>query len=185
MSAIESDIDLTDEEQSILATLILRVEDLRGDHMKYQVNAAAVLKLFRLLTARGAIPAHRLNWFADPEFGSARRGKSLKDVFERNGSVGDDLITSPHFLVVMRYFLCGPDLNKEIKQAFAEAVQNAGGEITSSAIVDVGNAARALTRRFGLQPHDAAEEFHKLAYEHGAHPMWANRLHERVRTLRT
>lgn len=187
MSVVEiarTDLALTEDEQAILADLVFEVDPVRGDYLAVQRNGEGILNLLRLLDARSAIPEHRVRWFTDGDVYPGARKRSLKEVFEGNGTRGDDIARHPSFWPVMRYFLNGPDLSPPIKQAFAEAVDRAGGEITGSEVNEVADAARRLTRAHRLKPHEASGEFHKLALEHGAHPMWAMHIYERVRTLR-
>ncbi len=182
--AVRTDIELTGEERTILDRLILRVEELPSDPMRVRSNGNEVLALLSLLDARGAIREHRLRCFSDPDYHPCGRGRSLKEEFQGNGTCGDEIARHPHFLAVMRYFLCGPDLAARVKQDFAEAVEDFGGEITSSEVIAVGNTACIITRASRLSPRTASVEFFRLALEHGAHPMWAKHIYERVRALR-
>lgn len=182
--AVSTDLSLTEEERGILEGLFFECDPIRADYQAVRDNGEGMLRLLRLLTARGAIPAHRMRWFSDREVYPGARQRSLKDLFECNGTHGDDIARHVHFWPVMQYFLCGPNLSPRVKQAFANAVEDAGGEITGSEVNVIASIARTLTRANRLKPHEASEEFYKLALEQGAHPMWAKHIYERVRALR-
>lgn len=179
------EVELTPDEAALAARIEFDASELlRLDFQDRIANGERVLELTRSLAGRGAIPPHRLKYFTDPEFYPGGRKKSLQQIYEGNGTSGDDIPRHPHFLRVARYFLTGPDLPAAAKDAFARAVQSAGGEITGSEVNDVSKAARQIARTHRLEPHAAAEEFFKLALEHGAHPMWAKMVYESVRTVR-
>lgn len=147
-------------------------------------NGERVLSLLRALLDRGAIPGHRLRVFTDADHHPRGGKRSHKQIFQGNGTSGDDIARHPHFLKVIRYFLLGPDLPQAAIAGFARAVSDAGGGIGGSESIEVSKAARHLVRTHGLEPHHASEEFFKLALEHGAHPMWASAIYASVRTVR-
>lgn len=183
-TTVVPDISLTAEERAAFDGLRLDASELF--QLGYQAaidNGEAALRLVRSLEARAAIPAQRLRWFTEADSYHSGR-KSLKSIFEGNNTKGDEIPRHPHFLRVLRYFICGPDLPASAKSSFAEAVRAAGGHFTSDDVLEVADAARRITRAHGLRPHEAAEEFHKLALDHGIYPTWARRIYDRVRTIR-
>lgn len=181
----QTDLDLGQDEHALLHELCLDIDELvRAQPREVTQNGERVLTLLAALEARGAIPEHRVRYFTHPDYYPGGRKRSLKEIYEDNGTRGDDIARHPPFVKIMRYFLNGPDLSASVKREFSDAVQHAGGEITGSEVIEVANAARRITREHGLQPHAASDEFFKLALEHGAHPMWAKSIYERVRTTR-
>lgn len=187
MTVLEKDgaVELTPEERELAAKIEFDASALMKLGYQQRVeNGENTLKLTRSLGSRGAIPAHRAKYFTDPEFYPAGRKKSLQQIYEANGTSGDDILRHAHFLKVLSYFLVGPSLPPSAKSAFAQAVQSAGGEITGSEVNDVSKAARQITRTHRLEASAAADEFFKLALDHGAHPMWAKMIYESVRSVR-
>src|SRR5712671_7060683 len=72
----------------------------------YSGNAARCL--LKSLHTRGVIPEARVRDFTEPFPGG--RGKSHKDVFEKNGHRGDAIVEHPNFVSYLRYFMDGPAL---------------------------------------------------------------------------
>jgi len=48
----------------------------------------------------------------DPAYFVCGHGLSHLQVFEKNGTRGDDVFRHPHFVKYLRYFLYGPDLRR-------------------------------------------------------------------------
>lgn len=133
-------------------------------HDAFLSNQDPILALLKSLGDRNAIPKHRLNYWSDPDYNTGRLKQSHQGVFERNGCIGRDIYTHPHFLQFLRYFLFGPDLPEGLMTRFEDEVSGYG-PITSGDIMPMCKYARQLTREYGLEPHDAAEEFFKLCLE--------------------
>lgn len=66
--------------------------------------------LARSLLERDAIPKARLNYFFEPEYNLGNPKKSIKETFESNGTNGEEILTHPHFLKYLKYFIYGADL---------------------------------------------------------------------------
>jgi hypothetical protein len=158
----EPDIELTEAERGLFDRI--EFDQSRLVYETWQVNAALVEKLFDLLSARGALPAHRLCWFTDPQFNPGGRGKSREDQWRRNGTSGREVLRHPNFLAYLAYFICGPDLPPAAIRAFRAAVE-ACGMVTSSDIPVLSRTARTLVRQHGLEANSASEEFYKLALD--------------------
>lgn len=184
--ALQNDeVELNAEETELAAKIEFDgTELMRLEYAERIANGEAVLRLLRMLTARGAIPLYRLKTFTDADHYPGGRKKSLQEIFQGNGTSGDDIARHGNFLRVMRYFVFGPNLPTAAKVAFARAINDAGGEITGSEVIEVSKAARQITRIHRIPAHEAAEEFFKLALEHGAHPMWAKMIYESVRAVK-
>jgi len=174
----QPDIVLDVDEQALAQQL----PTLLCDHDTWMRGQPAMTALAERLLDRKAIPPVRVRYFADPECNPGGRGKSREDVFEKNGTCGDDILRHPHFLAYLEYFLCGPDLPREIIERFREATK--GGYFSGSDWLDLHPIARAAVREYGLNPFEASEEFFKLALECGA-PAWsADSLRKTVRAIR-
>lgn len=159
---INPDIDLTDAEQMLFAQISFEPKSIDGPDA-VRKNGDAVCALMHSLTRRAGIPQHRLQWFTDPDYNPAGRGKSRKQVFENNGTRGDAIYRHPHFLPYLPYFIFGSKLLQEAADAFRHAVAECGA-ITSGDILPLSRLARDLARAHRLGA-DAAEEFFKLALE--------------------
>jgi hypothetical protein len=182
MMAGKLTIELTPAEQELLDQLELDAGALKGQAMAAR-NGERAAKLTELLLARqAAIPPRRIAYFTQPEYCIGGRGKSYKELFERNLRQGS-MLEHPHFLAYLRYFIHGPDLPESVIDAFAAKVGECG-HVTSSDIVPLAKYARQLARSCGLDPRDASEEFYKLALEHGLDSGYAEIIRKQVRTIR-
>lgn len=159
------ELTLSSEEAALLADIELDAGKVEGrDH--WLRNGELVLQLTLALAGRDAIPEHRWRWLNDPEYNIGGLGSSRKDVFERNGAAGDNILRHAHFLPCLRYFIFGPDLPLSVIAAFGERVRICG-TVTSSDVVPLGRFARHHARAAGLERVSSGEEFFKLALEHG------------------
>src|SRR6266545_4467194 len=100
----QRDFELTASEKDLLAGITFNPHALR-EHEADIRNGDAVNTLMKSLIARNAIPPQRVKYFLDPTYYDGGRGKSRKQVFERNGCTGEDIFRHPHFLEYLRYFL--------------------------------------------------------------------------------
>src|SRR5690606_30402495 len=131
---------------------------------------------------RGAVPAVRISYFTDAEFHVGGRGKSRQDIFENNGTSGDEVLRHPNFLKHLRYFLYGPDLPAEVILKFRSKAYD--GHLSGSDVLDLAPYARSSARQNPLHPNAAADEFFKLAAECGAMPGFAENLRKAIRAIR-
>ena len=160
-------IQLTSEETALVDAIDLRVSHRNHDeaHAAYLANKLPILALLKSLSERGAIPEDRLNYWNDPDYVSDRRFKSSrKGFFERNGCVGKEIYTQPHFVPYLRYFLFGADLPDTVIAKFEKKVGNPNW-ITSGDIIPIGKFARDLARRHNLDRTSAPIEFFKLCLD--------------------
>lgn len=179
---IQPDFALTPEEQKLLAEIKFKVSEFSG-YKDAQRNGKTVNALVKSLLERKAIPAIRVKWFTDPELNPGGRGKSRKDIFDRNGSSGDEMLEHPSFLEFLFRFLCGPDLPKVAITTFRAAVVGYG-KVTSGDIDGLRKTARSLTRQYQLNAHSAADDFYLLALECGVWHSYAESIRETVRSVR-
>jgi hypothetical protein len=178
----QADIDLTDDERSLFGQITFDWDFRKHDPEGFVRNGEAVAQLISKLLARSAIPEHRLKYFIDPDYRKGRIKGSRRDLFRRNGNSDDDILRHPHFLEHARYFVCGPKLPSALIPEFREAVRGCG-HVSSGDAIDLANLARRQVRAFGLAPHDAAEEYFKLALDGGVWVSHALHIEDRVRKL--
>jgi hypothetical protein len=175
-------VDLTAEESTLLKTVKLDPGKLKG-YEDTKRNGEAACALMKSLIARRAIPELRVQWFTDPKLFPGGRGKSRRQLFERNGCIGEEIFRHPHFLEYLHYFLYGADLPASAIEEFCAAVDTCG-DVSSSDVVPLGNTARGIARGHSLQAHDASEEFYKLALDCGIWHRYAESIRDAVRKMR-
>lgn len=173
------DIELTERESQVLGQISFEW----CTHEELRASIMPMVTLAELLLKRRAIPEVRLLYFTDPERNLGGRGKSCEQIFESNGTVGEEILAHPNFLPYLRYFVFGPNLPLETIRTFKEAAA-ISGYLSAHDIQELTAAAKATVRSRRLEPHSAAEEFHKLALECGAMPSSAATLRQSVRTVR-
>jgi hypothetical protein len=152
-------------------------------HVTYDKNGELVIQLVNKLLARKAIPQHRLRYFNDPEYSGVSRGRSWQQVFESNGTRGEEILRHPSFLKYLRYFIFGPDLPKSVIAAFTREVENCGN-VTSGDAIPLSKFARKQARELRMNPHEADVEFYKLALDCGMSPDYAEYVKRAVRGIR-
>ena len=152
-------VELTDDESTWYAQLPSSVDG----NMVWTPIADAMESLFKSLIDRNAIPEVRLSIFGDP--GLAEKGnKSPKQIFESNGTMGDDIYRHPHFIKHLRYFVGGPDLPVDAISGFCKVLNDDAG--TSGMILDeLCRFVRACVRDYRLDRRSAARGFYRLAVE--------------------
>lgn len=177
-------VQLTDSEKNLLTQLDFGASWTKHDAEKARAGGEAACELMKSLISRGAIPKIRVRWFVDSDYNIGGRGKSRKQVFERNGTRGESIFRHPHFLKYLRYFIYGPDLPASVIQDFEGKVVSCG-RVSPSDVIPLANYARQQARAFGLDPSVAAEEFFKLALECGLDASDAGSIRSTVKRLRT
>lgn len=176
----EFTISLTPDERGLVAQINFDALSLSGAD-EAQRNGAAVTALMRLLTARAGIPEVRVRYFNDPEYFVGGRGSSRRQMFERNGTHGEEIFHRPHFLEYLRYFLDGPSLPRQVIDAFEVA---RCGNVTSGDVILLGRRARDLARSYRPDPSQAAEDFYKLALDCGLWVSYAQSVRNAVKQAR-
>ena len=173
------DIELTENEMSFL----LKIKFHYASHNELYESIKPMASLTDSLLARGAIPEVRLLYFTDPERNPGGRGKSREQIFENNGTSNEKIYSHGNFLRFLEYFLFGPNLPPNIVAIFKDAM-SWSGHLTIGDINDLAPKARAVVRSARLVPHEAAEEFHKLAFECGAMPYSAESIRKSILAVR-
>ena len=174
----DPDISLTSEEQSLFSEIRFdwqQIDELRDLIAPMEALASSILE-------RGVVPEVRIAYFTNPDFNPGGRGRSRQDVFEKNGTSGDDILRHPNFLEHLNYFICGPDLPAEAIEKFKK--ESAYCHLSGSDVIDLTPYARQCVRQNRLDPHHASEEFFKLAVECGAMPGFADNLRKSVRAIK-
>lgn len=175
-------IALTPDEARLVGEIALDATALRGaDDAKR--NGAAVAAIMKLLIARKSIPEARVRYFTDPEYLIGGRGKSRKEVFEQNGTHGQEIFRHPNFLEFLRYFLYGPSLPARVIKAFRAEVARCGN-VTSGDVVPLGKFARQQASSSCPDLGRAAEEFYKLALDCGLWVSYARSVRNAVKAAR-
>lgn len=176
---------LTEAEELLVARIEFGEDHLDHDarHEAFLANQEPILELLRSLGARGAVPSHRLSYWNDPAFFPGRTKGSRREMFERNGTVGNMVYIHPGFVRHLRYILFGADLPVPIMLAFE---REAGDPewVSYGDALELGKKARVLVRRHRLATNDAAEQFFKLSLDLGLSVDEALRIRKSVADMR-
>jgi hypothetical protein len=171
-------IPLTEEEKSLLGRISFDHTKIRGGDFQSIMDAAC--ELAKSLLRRSGIPGNRLAYFIDPAL-NIGVAKSRKEVFEANGTRGEDILRHPHFLKHLQYFICGPDLPASSIEGFCQTLNDDSG--TSGMMLDqLKRFVRAEVRKERLEKSRAAEEFFKLSHELGLDEHFCRTIRDAART---
>jgi hypothetical protein len=175
-------IELTSEELELIRCIPFSPKREALSQEEYAIASTAAASLMRSLLKRKVIPKIRIRYFFDADFNTRSR-KSHKEIFEMNGTSGEDIYKHPHFWPFLHYFIFGPDLPKEIKEAFLQII---GSEeyISGSDMAGLRKFVRSQTRKYGLYPKEVSEEFYKLALECGIENNLARMIRDAVQTIK-
>ena len=172
-------ISLTPTENALLSQISF--EDTRHDVLVKSCKAAKTLTLS--LLKRDAVPQVRLDYFTNPQYFIGGHGKSRVQIFESNGTRGDDIFDDGNFLKYLRHWILGPILPKDTIAGFCAILNHEIG--TSGMELDRRcKYVREQTRNHNLQMHVAAEEFYKLALELGLHENTSRSIRDAVMSTR-
>jgi hypothetical protein len=151
-------IELTEAERALAAQIDFDPDRMRL-HGRFdevlEESCTAAKQLAMSLLERKAIPQGRLDYFIDPEFNVGSK-RSRKEIFEENGTRGDEILEHAHFLPYLKYF---PDLGMNVIEGFCEQVNSDDDQQLLRAY------ARRMVREQKLDRRHASEEFYKLALE--------------------
>lgn len=169
-------IDLTDSE----AELYSRITETPREG--WDDIAEAMEALVSSLRDRNAVPEVRLRLFSDPDHAETG-SRSPQQIFESNGTSGNDISRHPHFVPYLRHYVRGPDLPRPAIDGLCKILNDDRG--TSGMIMDQHRAyARSCVRTYGLDPSKAATEFFRLGVEIGMKIDDAQTLRRVVRSTR-
>ncbi len=90
---------------------------------------------------------------------------SRREVFERNGTHGSDILSHGNFLLYLHYFIFGPDLPAATIVSLQKRIHESGGYLSGSDYPELDSIVREAIRNHCLDPKEAAEEFFKLGLE--------------------
>lgn len=169
-------IDLKSDE----AVLLGRINFNTHDHDAIKRSCAASAELMPLLLDRNAIPAERLAYFTDP--GCLDGKRSRLDVFDGNGTRGDEVFEHPNFLKHLRYFVHGSRLPVKVQQAMREQVDDPR-HFTSGDLEPVRVLARQLVRQQRLGA-DTSDAFFQLMLDLGLSADQAHSVRKTVMTVK-
>jgi hypothetical protein len=170
-------IKLTDEESELYS----RIPD-SPTHDGWHEVADAMESLVESLLKRNAVPEVRLRLFADPDYAETGM-KSRQQVFQSNGTTGNEIFRHPHFIPYLRHFVYGPDLPKPAIDGLCQILKDDRG--TSGMVMDqYRKFARDSIRKYGLNPSDAATEFFRLGVEIGMEIQAARTLRDAAKSTR-
>lgn len=102
------EINLNEEEQRLYYIVLKQCNDQSYDKRLEAFEASNTL--VNTLFERDAIPEVRIRYFVDPNFNTGRGKMSIKQIFEKNGTRGNEIYRHPHFVPYLRYFIEGPDI---------------------------------------------------------------------------
>lgn len=170
-------VQLTEQEAALLAQI---PQEPKHDG-KWKTVEAALEKLTLALLDRDAIPNVRLKLFSDPSYAETGR-RSHKEVFEKNGTTGDDIIKHPNFIKYLYFFIHGPSLPDEVASGLCEILSH--HIHTSSALMEARQFARDCMREYRLEPEDAGTQFFRLAVELGFSASEARSIRDAAKSVR-
>ena len=167
---IISKIELSDEEKTLLAQISF--SDHRHEILKSSCQAAG--ELSEILLDRQAIPEIRMEYFLNAKYNIGTK-MSRKEVFERNGTKGKDILYHGHFLKYLQYFIFGPELPSSLIDEFYTKIDDD----------DLPDVARNLVRKYDLNAREASEEFYKLCIECNLSEYESRSIRDSVRRVRS
>ncbi len=177
------DIQLSADEARMFGEIDFEWGRGQHDFATTERNGEIAFRLMKSLLASKSIPEIRIKWFTDPEYKPGVPKGSNRDMFRRNGHDDESMMRHPHFLPHLTYFVCGPNLPPDAILRFKNEVASCGN-ITSGDVIPLSKFARSETRAFRFNPHDAAEEYYKLALECGVWNSHAQMIRKSVLSIR-
>ncbi len=176
-------VELTEAEGELFALINFYPAHTPHDYHAALASGEAARELTTSLLQRNAIPEVRILYFTHPELNIGRTKSSRKEIFEKNGCSGDEILRHPHFVKYLRYFIFGADLKEAIVEAFDRKVA-ACGPVTSGDYETLAVYAKHQVRLHHLVSRDAAEEFYKLALDCGLDDQVARYIRDAVKRMR-
>ncbi len=159
-------ITLTEPEKKLYEEINLNLDSSFSspnsqEKLSKATNASRQLTIS--LMNRNVIPKIRLRYLNDPEYNVGSL-KSRIEIFESNGTRGEEIYGHGNFLKHLKYLIDGPDLPLSVISQFQKIINDDKG--TSGELQDeVRKFTRSTCRKLNMTPKQAAEEFYKLALE--------------------
>jgi hypothetical protein len=139
--------------------------------------------LARSLLSRGVIPEVRFNYFIKPEYNLSNPKKSHEEIFETNGTKGEEILSHPHFLRYLKYFIQGAELPKSLKAELVALKENHSYD--DDFAEDASPIIRKHFKSFGsIERTSFAEEVFKLCLDLNLPLAYAKLLRDKVMTWR-
>ena len=176
---MRSPIELTDHESKLLGSIDFELAAIDRSHEENLAILDVAGELTESLLERRGVPDIRLRYFFDPELNVGGHGNSREQVFEQNGTDGNNIFRHPHFLKYLRYWVYGPRLPQGTIASFKELAMHGFVDVR-----DLDRLAREQTRRQRLDPRMHHEEFYKLALECGLDESKARRIRDAVKSVK-
>lgn len=142
----------------------------------------ALASLTNALLDRDAVPEIRVRLFADSSFAEVS-GRSPREVFEANGTRGNDIFRHIDFVPYLLHFIHGPDLPRPVIEGLL-TILNADVGTSGMVLKQYRGFARNAVRTYRLSPSVAATEFFRLGIEVGMSLEAARELREAARSTR-
>mgnify|MGYP000955575263 CR=1 FL=1 len=173
-------IELTESENQLF-TSVLRFNTASYEQARNILHDCEELATI-LLSEKDRIPLSRLNYFFEPEYNISSPKSSRKEIFERNGTNGNSILSHGNFVKYLIYWVNGANVDKEIKNIAANTIVNDYYK-DHDCITKFFNAIRSKIPR-NHQNSEFSEEIFKLAIDSGMSLMYATLLRDKVRSVK-
>lgn len=171
-------VELTEEEQKLYEDIISL--DISEDYEKRVRKLDSLQLLTKSLLDRKAIPEQRIRFFTDKDFQFGGTKKSRKEVFESNGTKGQEIFKHPHFIKYLKYFVEGANLNLHLTKSILEIYSKC--HYSDDAINEIYN----LLKSNSLIPKDKssrqelADEIFKLLVDLKIEPNYCHQIRKKI-----
>lgn len=169
-------IELTPEEADIFSALPSYAHLANDWDGEWSEVAESMEELFLLLNDRNAIPELRLKIFSDSDYAD-KGSKSIKEIFESNGTRGREIVRHPHFTQYIDYFVNGPALPQKFVSDFCELADN-----YFTRPEELRKFVRHAIKQAGLTHYDVPSDVFRLAIERGLSTSTASSLRKEAMT---
>lgn len=173
-------IELTQQERLIWQRLAAH----RFETSEFELNKVALSDqkwLIQELLKRDIIPEQRLRYFIDPEYNASKSKMSHQQIFERNGTKGEEVFDHPHFRKYLSFFIEGADLPATMKELLDERFELTQSEDFADLVYQY-----VLTNKKNLEiisGWDCAEEIYKYLIDKGVVLWKAQQIRQKVKQL--
>lgn len=175
-------IELNTQETEWASTLGTFEVSLSEDYDKRISKLETAESLARSLLSRGAIPEVRFSYFTKPEYNLSNPKKSHEDNFESNGTKGEEILSHPHFLKYLKYFIHGAELPKSLKAELAALKESHSYD--DDFVEDAAPIIKKYFKSFSSERTAFAEEVFKLCLDLNVPLAYAKLLRDKVMSWR-
>jgi hypothetical protein len=175
-------IELNAQETEWVNTLGTFEISLSEDYEKRISKLETADLLARSLLSRSVIPEVRFNYFTKPEYNLSNPKKSHEEIFESNGTKGEEILSHPHFLSYLKYFIYGAELPGSLKSELAALKENHSydDDFTEEAAPII----KKYFKSFGSERTAFAEEVFKLCLDLNVPLAYGKLLRDKVMSWR-